>query len=288
MSVTPAPELLPISFGIVGVQKAATSTLHQMLVRHRHIARGDAKELHFFDDERLDWSSPDYRHYGVRRPAPGARIAGDPTPSVIRGPHALERLHRYNPDVKLIATFRDPIERAFSQWSMERKRQPSYPSFSRSIQIFGDLSLMHGLPTGKTSREMRRAAMVVRGLYGAQLRRGLSIYDRSQWHLVPFRRFVTQPHDVLDDLADFLGIGPWHTYPTQRENPTPRDQVGAPPTADDMSRLAAVYADDLAEFATLSGFDVSDWPTSRIAAGTLSPADLAADLARKVGLLPED
>jgi len=283
-----APGVLPVSFAIVGVQKAATSTLHSMLVRHRHIARGDAKELHFFDDERLDWSAPDYSHYGVRRTAAGQRIAGDATPSYIWWPEALERMHRYNPDMSLIATFRDPIERAFSQWSMERKRQPSYPSFSRSIQIFGDLSLMHGLPPGKTSREMRRAAMVVRGLYGAQLRRGLSIYDRSQWHLVPFRRFVTEPHDVLDDLATFLGIGPWHAYPKQRENPTPRDQVGAPPTADDMSRLAEFYAGDLADFATLSGFDVSDWPTSRLAAGTLSPADLAADLARKVGLLRED
>lgn len=288
MSETSDPDILPISFGIVGVQKAATSTLHSMLVRHRHIARGDAKELHFFDDERLDWSAPDYRHYGVRRTARSQRIAGDATPSYIWWPHALERLHRYNPDLKLVATFRDPIERAFSQWSMERKRQPSYPSFSRSIQIFGDLSLMHGLPPGKTSREMRREAMVVRGLYGAQLRRGLSIYERSQWHLVPFRRFVGEPHAVLDDLATFLGIGPWHQYPTQRENPTPRDQVGAPPTADDMSRLAEVYADDLAEFATLSGFDVSTWPTALIAAGTLSPADLASQLARKVGLLRED
>lgn len=279
---------LPISFAIVGVQKAATSTLHSMLVRHRHIARGDAKELHFFDDERLDWSAPDYGHYGVPRTDLGQLMAGDATPSYIWWPHALERMHRYNPDMRLIATFRDPIERAFSQWSMERKRQPSYPSFSRSIELFGDLSLIRGLPPGKTSREMRRAAMVVRGLYGEQLRRGLSVYGRSQWHLVPFRRFVAEPHAVLDDLAAFLGIGEWHQYPNQRENPTPRDQVGPPPTADDMLRLTEVYADDLAEFARLSGFDVTDWPTARIADGTLDAADLAADLARKVGLVPED
>jgi hypothetical protein len=55
-----------------------------------------------------------------------------------------------------------------------------------------------------------------------------------------------------------------------------------------MLRLTDIYADDLELFASLSGFDVSDWPTARIAAGTLDPADLAAELARKVGLLPED
>ena len=281
-------DVLPISFAIVGVQKAATSTLHSMLVRHRHIARGDAKELHFFDDERLDWSAPDYSHYGVRRTTRGQRVAGDATPSYIWWPHALDRMHRYNPDMRLVASFRDPIERAFSQWSMERKRQPSYPSFGRSIELFGDLSLMHGLPAGKTSREMRRTAMVVRGLYGAQLRRGLSVFDRAQWQLIPFRRFVADPRSVLDDLATFLELGAWNTYPRLRENPTPRDHVGAPPTAEDMSRLTEVYADDLYEFARLSGFDVADWPTMQIAAGTLSPAELAAELARKVGLVPED
>jgi len=279
---------LPISFAIVGVQKAATSTLHSMLVRHRHIARGQAKELHFFDDERLDWSAPDYSHYVVPRTHESQRVAGDATPSYIWWPGALERMHRYNAEIRLIATFRDPIERAFSQWSMERKRQPSYPTFSRSIETFGDLSLLRGLPRGKTSREMRRAAMVVRGLYGEQLRRGLSVYDRSQWLLVPFGRFVAQPQEVLDDIATFLGIGEWHQYPLQRKNPTPRDQAGPPPSADDMLRLTEVYADDLEEFAGLSGFDVSDWPTARIAAGTLDPGELALELARKVGLVPED
>jgi hypothetical protein len=281
-------EHLPISFAIVGVQKAATSTLHSMLVRHRHIARGHAKELHFFDDERLDWSAPDYSRYRVRRTNPGQLLAGDATPSYIFWPHALERMHRYNSSMRLIASFRDPIERAFSQWSMERKRKPSYPGFSESIRMFGDLSLLQGLPPDKTSREMRRAAMVVRGLYGAQLRRGLTVFDRSQWLLLPFRRLVAQPDAVLDDIAAYLGIGAWRRYPPLRTNPTPRDQAGPPPTADDMLRLTDIYADDLGLFASLSGFDVSDWPTARIAAGTLDPADLAAELARKVGLLPED
>ena len=138
---------LPISFAIVGVQKAATSTMHTMLVRHRHVARGTAKELHFFDDERLDWDDPDYSHYVVPRTKGRQRIAGDATPSYIWWPRALERMHRYNPEMRLIASFRDPIERAFSQWSMERKRRHSYPSFGESIEKFGDLSLLDRVPS---------------------------------------------------------------------------------------------------------------------------------------------
>ena len=114
------------------------------------------------------------------------------------------------------------------------------------------------------------------------------MFPREQWLLVPFRSFVSTPRAVLDELAAFLGIGPWHRYPSLRANPTPRDQAGPAPTAADMERLVEVYAEDLAHFARLSGLDISDWPTTRIAAGTLAPADLAAELARKVGLAAED
>jgi hypothetical protein len=279
---------IPVSFAIVGVQKAATSTLHTMLVKHRHIARARAKELHFFDDERLDWSAPDYSAYAAERTTPEQRIAGDATPSYLLWPDALTRMHRYDPAMRLVASFRDPIERAFSQWSMERKRLADWPTFSEAIDRFGDLSLLDGFPAGRTSREVRRTTMVARGLYGRQLERGLGVFPREQWLLVPFRTFVTSPGRVLDELVGFLGIGAWNRYPTLRTNPTPRDQVGPAPTAADMERLVEVYADDLALFARLSGLDVDDWPTARIAAGTLAPADLAAELARKVGLVPED
>ncbi len=279
---------LPISFAIVGVQKAATSTMHTMLVRHRHVARARAKELHFFDDERLDWSAPDYSAYAADRTTPGQRIAGDATPSYLLWPAALERMHRYDPGMRLVASFRDPIERAFSQWSMERKRLADWPAFHEAIERFGDLSVLDGFPAGKTSREVRRTTMVARGLYGRQLERGLGVFPREQWLLVSFRSFVTSPGSVLDSLVDFLGIGAWNRYPSLRSNPTPRDQAGPAPTAADMERLVEVYADDLALFSRLSGIDVSDWPTTRIAAGTLAPGDLAADLARKVGLAEED
>ena len=45
----PTTETIPISFALVGVQKAATSTIAFYLLRHRHVSRGERKERHFFD-----------------------------------------------------------------------------------------------------------------------------------------------------------------------------------------------------------------------------------------------
>ncbi len=197
-------------------------------------------------------------------------------------------MHRYRPGMRLIASFRDPIERAFSQWSMESKRREAYPTFSDAITELGDLSVMQTFPPGMRPTDLRQRSMVVRGLYGAQLRRGLTIFDRSQWLLLPFRRIVADHHAALDEIAGHIGVSPWRVHPPLRTNPTPRDQAGPPPTAYDMLRLTEVYADDLRVFADLSGIDVADWPTARVARGVLDPAELADTLARKVGLTPAD
>jgi hypothetical protein len=45
------------------------------------------------------------------------RIAIDATPSYVFWPHAMERMRAYRPDMRLIASLRDPIERAFSHWA---------------------------------------------------------------------------------------------------------------------------------------------------------------------------
>ncbi len=52
-----------------------------------------------------------------------------------------------------------------------------------------------------------------------------------------------------------------------------------PPSGTDLSTLAEHYAPDIAAFADLAGFDVSNWPTSRVIAGTLDPGEFAAALA---------
>ncbi len=286
---------IPITISIVGVQKAATSTIHTMLTKHRRIAPTFAndpayvdrkwhfagKELHFFDDEDRDWPAPDFSHYYGTKVVGQQRIAGDATPSYILWPGALERMRRYNPDMQLIASFRDPIERAFSQWSMGRRQRNAYPEFSQAIEEFDDESMLDRVPPRAGRWTVHRRSMVIRGLYGAQLERGLVHFDRSQWLMLNFSEWVEDYTAALDELTDFLGIHRFRSYPALRHNPTPERHVGTPPSEADITRLVTRYTDDLALFEKLSGFDVSAWPTRRIATGQMTPAALADKFARK-------
>jgi sulfotransferase family protein len=286
---------IPITASIVGVQKAATSTMHTMLTRHRLVAptvpndpaRADrrwhfaGKELHFFDDEERDWSAPDYSHYCGTKVEEQQELAIDATPSYIMWPGALARMRAYNGGMKLVASFRDPIERAFSQWSMGRKQKNAYPEFSQAIEEYDDESMLDRLPPGAGRWTVHRKSMVIRGLYGAQLERGLAQFDRSQWLMLNFSEWVRDYTGALDRITDFLGIHRFRKYPPLRLNPTPERHEGTPPSAADIEKLVVRYTDDLALFEKLSGFDVSAWPTRRIATGEMAAADLASKFARK-------
>lgn len=286
---------LPITFSIVGVQKGATTTLHSLLMRHRQVAptyqndpaRADrrwhfgGKELHFFDDEERDWEHPDYRYYYGTKIAKQQKIAGDATPSYILWPSALERMRAYNPDMKLVACFRDPIERAFSQWSMGRKQRNAYPEFSQAIDEFNDESMLDRVPPGAGRWTVHRKSMVIRGLYGRQLERGYRYFGPEQWALFNFTELVRDHSTALDRLTDHLGLHRYRRYPPLPHNPTPERQEGTPPTGQDVERLVERYTDDLTLFEKLSGLDVSAWPTRRIAAGEMTAAELAGRFAAK-------
>jgi hypothetical protein len=40
---------------IAGVQKSGTTALHTYIGGHSHVSPSMKKELHFFDDEKIDW-----------------------------------------------------------------------------------------------------------------------------------------------------------------------------------------------------------------------------------------
>jgi hypothetical protein len=279
-----ATRSLPISFAIVGVQKAGTTSLYSMLSRHRLIAAGPQKEMRFFIEPH-DWDNPDYSTY--RRPLKKAEptIAGDATPAYLFFPGAIERMHRYDPDLRLIASFRDPLERALSQWAMERSRHARYPDLPEAIERWGDDQLPEAYPQDAKPSPMLQGSPFVRGLYGAQFERALAFFPRDQWLLVEFRRLLRDPHAVLDEATDHLAVPRFTAYPSMpHQMATPTENPGARPSVAAFEALVRRYADDLTLFERLSGLDLSDWPTKQAADGVLEITALRDRLCDKLGL----
>jgi hypothetical protein len=281
-----AKHVVPINFSIVGVQKAGTSSLYRMLVKHRQVAAGPEKEMRLFMDESRDWDHPDYAEFArpVRRAS--VRWAGDATPAYLFWPKALRRMRDFDADLRLIAAFRDPVERAFSHWSMERAWGPSFPDLATVLEDYGTAPLPEQVPAGVSPAELRRRTMFSRGLYGEQLRRGLELFPREQWLLLDFRSMLADTHGALDATTDFLDLPRFEEYPEQlHSNRTPTNHVGEGPTLEAFARLVEMYADDLPLFAELSGLEVGHWPTAQVVAGTLPVEEFHAGALGKLGLL---
>lgn len=288
----PVGQPLRYSFAIVGVQKAGTSTLSKAITAHPQVARAPRKEVTFFSSTEVDWSNPPYDEHVVTRAKPSQRVVGDATPSYLWWPQALERMHDYNPETRLVAVLRDPIDRAYSQWRMQRERSARKAARGRGtlaadwpevVEEFLDLPLPDEVsPTGfKGSR-----SIFSRGLYAEQLARGVTIFPSSQWLVLEFAAMLADFPATLDRVTDHIGVRRLRRTPRLRHEFAGAEQVsGTAPTSDELMRIAQRYASDLDALAhepVAAGLDLSRWPTRQLLDGRLAADDLAAKYARRV------
>ena len=233
-----------VNFIVIGVQKAGTTALYDHLADDPAIGLSDVKEVHFFDDERQDWSAPDYGAYHAHFAADAPPVVGEATPIYIYWPNALGRIAAYNPAMRLILLLRDPVERAWSQWRMETSRGVETNPFAWCIRR-GRQRLFQAEPWG----HHREFSYVERGFYGAQVARLFEIFPRDQVLILRSEDVRADPNPVLARVSAFLGA-PRPPPTTAREVHVGREMEGL--EAADIAYLKALYAQDQAKLLALT------------------------------------
>ncbi|MCB9962680.1 MAG: sulfotransferase domain-containing protein [Hyphomonas sp.] len=245
-----------IGLFVAGVQKAGTTTLHSLLSEHPQMDAAPRKELHAFDNEKADWTDPstEWVHAGFP-PLTDGHIRFEATPIYSFWPNAMERLHAYNPFARIILTFRDPIERAWSHWRMETARQAETLPFGEAIRTGRDRLD----PADPSAPVWRMASYVERGFYCRQLERVLGLFPANQVMLCTTGELACDQAALLSRLAAFAGIAP---FPATRHTLAHKgdDSFGDLPPEDEAC-LRDIYREDVIAFGALSGLDVSGWRT---------------------------
>ncbi|WP_273243081.1 sulfotransferase family protein [Hyphomonas atlantica corrig.] len=239
---------------VAGVQKCGTTTLNSYLSDHPEMCRTDALEAHYFDNEALDWDSVDHSTYHAMFPSSAQRkTAYEVTPIYFFWEPGLKRLRAYNPDARIVLIFRDPVERAWSQWRMEIERGTEDLSFSDAIRSGRDR--LKGAP--ETSDIWRTASYVERGFYGKQLERALTLFPREQVLLLKTDELALDHMRVLNRITDFFGTSRL-PFMSERQARIGSSAFGEIPV-EDASYLRSLFAEDLDKFSKLSGLDISNW-----------------------------
>lgn len=243
-----------VNFLIAGAQKGGTTALHSFLAGHPDVFMPVEKEVHFFDDEAVDWSTPDYSTYHrLFWRYKDQACVGEATPSYLYWPEAMSRIHRYNPDMKLIVLLRDPVSRAFSAWRMEVSRGNETLSFSEAIRA--GRARVSDPPLG---RGQKLFSYVERGQYLNQIEAALRLFDRDRILFLASEELEARHGPVLDRVYGFLGIKPRETA-HRRVVPVERAVETSPISTEDELYLREIYQSELGGLEALTGLDLRKW-----------------------------
>lgn len=222
-SATWTRRVLP-DFLIIGAQKSGTSSLFYYLQQHPHVILPTVitKEVHFFDCHYglgENW----YRgHFPLRSRLDTSQVAitGEATPEYLFHPCAPLRAHQTVPKAKLVALLRNPIERAFSAYKMECKRNNETLSFAEALDAENERL------AGEEARLMAEADYTSftytynsyrrRGEYIDQLEKWAQHFPKENILVIQSEEFFQRTAETFDRVLGFLGLPAWH--PPQFQN----------------------------------------------------------------------
>jgi hypothetical protein len=199
------PKKRTVDFVICGTQKGGTSALNTYLKEHPEICMADKKEVHFFDNEEyFSNGKPDYsRYHAWFSPKKSHVLLGEATPIYMYWHDSPRRIWEYNPDMKQIVVLRNPIERAYSHWNMQRSRNIDDLPFWEAIQ--NEKERCHkALP-----QQHRRYSYIDRGFYSEQLKRIWTYFPRDRVLIIKNEDLKQKPEETLNHVCAFLGLTPF-------------------------------------------------------------------------------
>lgn len=211
-----------IQFLIGGVQKGGTTALAHCLAQHPQVRLPGGKEAHVFDapdfNDSDDCAAVDAR-YAPHFAAAGdssARLCGDATPIYCLHPRFIARIARYNPQMRWLLLLRDPVERAISQYHMERARGDEHWPLLPAL-LLERWRLRGHHDDFSTGSPLRHHSYRLRGDYAQQLDALYRHFPTEQVLLLRSERFRQSPAAVLQRAYAHLDLAGPVTLPERTE-----------------------------------------------------------------------
>lgn len=174
------------NFIYIGPDKAGSSWLHEVLIRHGEVFMPPAKDLYFFDRyyaRGIDWYAGQFA--GA---TPGHLVVGEVCQDYLFHPEAAERIKASIGPVRTMVTLRDPVQRAFSSYLYMLKQGERPGDFTQALE--------------------RRPELLDHGRYAAHLRRFFDHFGQDSVYVAVFDDLAADPQGFVDGLLKWLGVSP--------------------------------------------------------------------------------
>jgi hypothetical protein len=214
-------------FLIIGVQKCGTTALHRYLSLHPQIKPAVQKEIHYFNCDNRFGKGLDYYHSFFPEIISG-QITFEASASYLSSSLAVERIYEYNPEIKMIAIIRNPIDRAYSAWNMYRKRYevnrnwffeewaPFCCNANRNIEKrdparlskFNDFISNELEVVDRHDGSTIEAQITPQGFYHANLYKYFSLFSENRILIIENSNLLKHTESVLRRVESFIGVSP--------------------------------------------------------------------------------
>ncbi|HVU91677.1 MAG TPA: sulfotransferase [Jatrophihabitans sp.] len=202
-------------FLIIGAPKAGTTALHDALARHPQLHAARVKEPKYFLTENRppdprahrgpgdahsarEWVWRRDRYERLFAAAPPGTLRFESTPFYLWDRRSHPRIARTVPDAKLIVVLRDPVDRAFSNWTH---------LWADGLGPEGDfLAACRAEPARAAAGWAPFWRYLELGRYGEQLTALFEHVDPARVRVVRYRRLIDTPRQTLDELCAFLRV----------------------------------------------------------------------------------
>ena len=178
------------NFLVIGAAKSGTTWLQLCLEQHPEVFVPQIKEVHFFSYHKqfargFDW----YQSFFAKCEA--QKAVGEISPSYLVNPAAPQRIYNFNPQMRIIAILRNPIQRAYSNYCM------SLCSNLVSKNIERELS-----PEATTNK------LVVHGMYFEYINRYIELFGRQNVKILIYEDLARDPKSFIQQVYSFLEVDP--------------------------------------------------------------------------------
>ena len=193
---------------IVGAPKCGTTALYEYLRRHPNIFMSRIKEPHFFAKDLGSYpfikTLEDYTALFAESGDEHLRV-GEASVYYLRSSVAIQNIHAFNPDARIIAMFRNPVDAVHALHSqLLYVSEETVADFETAWRLQEPRSRGFNLPTASRGSFLLQYAQV--GRFGTQTQRLLATFPAPQVKLVLYDDFAASPQRVYDEVIEFLSI----------------------------------------------------------------------------------
>lgn len=235
-----------LDFLVIGTQKGGTTSIIPHFNQHPDIFMYK-DEIHFFDSK---IENTNYTSYHNKFPKDiQNKFIGEKTPSYCYLQFAIDRIYKYNPDIKLVFILRDPIKRAYSEWNMYKNNFKFKKPFLESIKEIETVKLSEIKQNGYWALQ--------RGYYLEQIEYILSKFKKENLYIGISEKIKKNPLQEYNKIFEFFNLNKLTNLDVNLE--VRKGNYNKEITENEFEYMKNLYSERTKKLFDFLGYEIDEW-----------------------------